>query len=203
MYQPQEENYESKNDMLDSLVSLLGGRVAEALTMNDISTGASNDIERASNIAREMVTKYGMSDVIGPINYGGDHQEVFIGRDYGHVKNYSEETAAKIDEEVSRLVNEAYKRTENILSEHIDKLKLVAITLMEREKIYKDDFIQLMEKGYIEDENSDVPNPDSKTDESAADATPEENTVTDSGNTPVENTDDTDNTSDEDENKKN
>lgn len=203
MYQPQEENYESKNDMLDSLVSLLGGRVAEALTMNDISTGASNDIERASNIAREMVTKYGMSDVIGPINYGGDHQEVFIGRDYGHVKNYSEETAAKIDEEVSRLVNEAYKRTENILSEHIDKLKLVAVTLMEREKIYKDDFIQLMEKGYIEDENSDVPNPDSKTDESAADATPEENTVTDSGNTPVENTDDTDNTSDEDENKKN
>lgn len=204
MYQPQEENYESKNDMLDSLVSLLGGRVAEALTMNDISTGASNDIERASNIAREMVTKYGMSDVIGPINYGGDHQEVFIGRDYGHVKNYSEETAAKIDEEVSRLVNEAYKRTENILSEHIDKLKLVAVTLMEREKIYKDDFIQLMEKGYIEDENSDNPNPDSKSDESAADATPEENTVaTDSGNVSVESTDDADNKSDEDENKKN
>lgn len=204
MYQPQEENYESKNDMQDSLVSLLGGRVAEALTMNDISTGASNDIERASNIAREMVTKYGMSDVIGPINYGGDHQEVFIGRDYGHVKNYSEETAAKIDEEVSRLVNEAYKRTENILSEHIDKLKLVAVTLMEREKIYKDDFIQLMEKGYIEDENSDNPNPDSKSDESAADATPEENTVaTDSGNVSVESTDDADNKSDEDENKKN
>lgn len=204
MYQPQEENYESKNDMLDSLVSLLGGRVAEALTMNDISTGASNDIERASNIAREMVTKYGMSDVIGPINYGGDHQEVFIGRDYGHVKNYSEETAAKIDEEVSRLVNEAYKRTENILSEHIDKLKLVAVTLMEREKIYKDDFIQLMEKGYIEDENSDNSNPDSKSDESATDTTPEENTVaTDSGNVSVESTDDADNKSDEDENKKN
>lgn len=157
MYQPQEENYESRNDMLDSLVSLLGGRVAEALTMNDISTGASNDIERASNIAREMVTKYGMSELIGPINYGGDHQEVFIGRDYGHVKNYSEETAAKIDEEVSRLINDAYKRTESILSEHIDKLKLVAITLMEREKIYKDDFISLMEKGFIsssDDNNS-------------------------------------------------
>lgn len=154
MYQPQEENYESRNDMLDSLVSLLGGRVAEALTMNDISTGASNDIERASKIAREMVTKYGMSDVIGPINYGGDNHEVFIGRDYGHVKNYSEETAAKIDEEVSRLVNEAYKKAKDILSHHLDKLKLVAVTLMEKEKIFKDDFISLMEKGFIADDGA-------------------------------------------------
>ena len=159
MYQPQEENYDSKKDMLDSLVSLLGGRVAEALTMDDISTGASNDIERASSIAREMVTRYGMSDVIGPINYGGDHQEVFIGRDYGHVKNYSEETAAKIDEEVSRIINDAYKRTEKILSEHMDKLRLVALTLIEREKINKEEFIQLMEKGSIDDNEEE--NPDS------------------------------------------
>ena len=164
MYQPQEENYDSKKDMLDSLVSLLGGRVAEALTMDDISTGASNDIERASSIAREMVTRYGMSDVIGPINYGGDHQEVFIGRDYGHVKNYSEETAAKIDEEVSRIINDAYKRTEKILSEHMDKLRLVALTLIEREKINKEEFIQLMEKGSIDDNEEENPDSAEKSD---------------------------------------
>ncbi len=156
MYQPQEENYDSKKDMLDSLVSLLGGRVAEALSMDDISTGASNDIQRASDIAREMVTKYGMSEVIGPINYSGENQEVFIGRDYGHVKNYSEETAAKIDEEVSRLINEAYRRTESILKEHMDKLELVAETLMVKEKIDKTQFIELMEKGFIEDDTEEV-----------------------------------------------
>ena len=156
MYQPQEENYDSKKDMLDSLVSLLGGRVAEALSMDDISTGASNDIQRASDIAREMVTKYGMSEVIGPINYSGENQEVFIGRDYGHVKNYSEETAAKIDEEVSRLINEAYRRTESILKEHMDKLELVAETLMVKEKIDKAQFIELMEKGFIEEDTEEV-----------------------------------------------
>ena len=156
MYQPQEENYDSKKDMLDSLVSLLGGRVAEALSMDDISTGASNDIQRASDIAREMVTKYGMSEVIGPINYSGENQEVFIGRDYGHVKNYSEETAAKIDEEVSRLINEAYRRTESILKEHMDKLELVAETLMVKEKIDKTQFIELMEKGFIEEDTEEV-----------------------------------------------
>lgn len=156
MYQPQEENYDSKKDMLDSLVSLLGGRVAEALSMDDISTGASNDIQRASDIAREMVTKYGMSEVIGPINYSGENQEVFIGRDYGHVKNYSEETAAKIDEEVSRLINEAYRRTESILKEHMDKLELVAETLMVKEKIDKAQFIELMEKGFIEEDTEEA-----------------------------------------------
>lgn len=169
MYQPQEENYDSKKDMLDSLVSLLGGRVAESITMDDISTGASNDIERASNIAREMVTRYGMSDIIGPINYGGDHQEVFIGRDYGHVKNYSEETAAKIDEEVSRIINDAYKRTEEILNAHIDKLKLVAVTLMEREKISKEEFIQLMEKGCIDDNEEENHDDSEKSDAVSAD----------------------------------
>lgn len=184
MYQPQEENYESRNDMLDSLVSLLGGRVAEALTMNDISTGASNDIERASKIAREMVTKYGMSDVIGPINYGGDNHEVFIGRDYGHVKNYSEETAAKIDEEVSRLVNEAYKKAKDILSHHLDKLKLVAVTLMEKEKIFKDDFISLMEKGFIADDGAKDDGAKTDTDNKSDDA--EKNSAdnkSDNGNT--------------------
>lgn len=151
MYQPQEENYDSKNEMLNLLVSMLGGRVAEALTLDDISTGASNDIERATQIAREMVTRYGMSDALGPINYGGDSQEVFIGRDYGHVKNYSEETAAKIDEEIHRIISEAYEKTKEILKAHMDKLELVANTLMEREKINKQQFISLMENGFIEE----------------------------------------------------
>lgn len=151
MYQPQEENYNSKNEMLDFVVSALGGRVAEALVMDDVSTGASNDIEHATNTVREMVMRYGMSDVIGPINYSGDNQEVFIGRDYGKVKNYSEETAAKIDEEVTRIINDAYDRTKDILTENMDQLKLVAVTLMEREKLDKDEFVQLMENGFIEE----------------------------------------------------
>lgn len=151
MYQPQEENYNSKNEMLDFVVSALGGRVAEALIMDDVSTGASNDIEHATNTVREMVMRYGMSDVIGPINYSGDNQEVFVGRDYGKVKNYSEETAAKIDEEVTRIINDAYNRTKDILTENMDKLKLVAVTLMEREKLDKDEFVQLMENGFIEE----------------------------------------------------
>ncbi|MCH5320846.1 MAG: ATP-dependent zinc metalloprotease FtsH [Eubacterium sp.] len=183
MYQPQEENYNSKKEMLDFLVSMLGGRVAEALTMDDISTGASNDIERVSSLAREMVTKYGMSDVIGPINYGGDSQEVFIGRDYGHVKNYSEETAAKIDEEVSRIINDAYKRTEEILNEHMDKLKLVAITLMEREKINKEEFIQLMEKGFIEESNEDNSDAEEVSDASVSEETAEKPSNESSENT--------------------
>ena len=151
MYQPQEENYNSKNEMLDFVVSALGGRVAEALVMDDVSTGASNDIEHATNTVREMVMRYGMSDVIGPINYSGDNQEVFVGRDYGKVKNYSEETAAKIDEEVTRIINDAYNRTKDILTENMDKLKLVAVTLMEREKLDKDEFVQLMENGFIKE----------------------------------------------------
>lgn len=150
----EDKSYNSKLEMLDELVVLLGGRVAEALTMGDISTGASNDIERASKVARDMITKYGMSEVLGPINFGGDNQEVFIGRDYGHVKNYSEETANKIDEEVTRLINDAYKRTESILNEHMDKLTLVATNLMEKEKLNKDEFKSLVEKGYIEDEKA-------------------------------------------------
>lgn len=149
MYQPQEENYSSKKEMLDSLVSMLGGRVAEAISLDDISTGASNDIERATQIARDMVTRYGMSDDIGPINFAGENQEVFIGRDYGHVKNYSEETSARIDEEISRIIKEAYARTKKILTEHFDKLELVANSLIKREKIDKDEFVELMENGFI------------------------------------------------------
>lgn len=183
MYQPQEENYNSKNEMLDFVVSALGGRVAEALVMDDVSTGASNDIEHATNTVREMVMRYGMSDVIGPINYSGDNQEVFVGRDYGKVKNYSEETAAKIDEEVTRIINDAYDRTKDILTENMDKLKLVAVTLMEREKLDKDEFVQLMENGFIEEKEEkavvkaedDVQNVSVTDDAETVSAQPEEN----------------------------
>lgn len=148
----EDKSYRSKLAMLDELVVLLGGRVAESLTMGDISTGASNDIERATNIAREMVTKYGMSEILGPINYSGDSQEVFLGRDYGQVKSYSEGTAAKIDDEVSKLINDAYARTESLLKEHFDKLELVAKALIERNKLDKDEFKELIEKGFIEND---------------------------------------------------
>ena len=156
----EDKSYQSRNEMLDELVVLLGGRVSEALTMGDISTGASNDLQRASKIAREMVTKYGMSEAIGPVTFGDDHDEVFIGRDYGHVQNYSEETAGKIDDEVERLILEAYKRTEDILKEHMDKLVLVSETLMEREKLEKEEFRDLMEKGCITEPESE-PQPES------------------------------------------
>lgn len=152
----EDKSYSSKLVMLDELVVLLGGRVAEALTLGDISTGASNDIERASKIAREMVTRYGMSETIGPVNYGAGSQEVFLGRDYGQVKDYSEKTAAVIDDEVSRIIDEAYKRCELILREHMDKLELVANALIEREKLDKSEFSSLIENGFIPDKEEDI-----------------------------------------------
>ena len=102
MYQPQEENYTSKSEMLDSLVSMMGGRVAEAIALDDISTGASNDLQRATQICRDMVAKYGMSEELGPVVYTDENNEVFLGKDYGHVNNYSEETSARIDEQIEK-----------------------------------------------------------------------------------------------------
>lgn len=131
---PKEDKYySSKNEMEDELVTLLGGRVAEKLVMDDISTGASNDIERASDIARRMVTRYGMSDKLGPIAFGSDHDEVFLGRDFAASKNYSEEVASLIDEEVKRIIDEAYRRCEQMLQEHMDILGRVAAYLLEHE----------------------------------------------------------------------
>ena len=145
LYLPKDDtSYRSKNEMLDNLVGLLGGRVAEALVIGDISTGASNDIERATELARSMVTKYGMSDKLGPITYGSGNDEVFLGRDYSHMRNYSEETAAEIDEEINAIIKNAYDRTKNILTEHIDRLHSVAKALIEREKIDGDEFKALM-----------------------------------------------------------
>lgn len=154
-YTPQEENYPSKKAMLDELVCLLGGRVAEAIVLNDISTGASNDLQRASTICRDMVAKYGMSDELGPVVYSDDNNEVFLGRDYGHVNNYSDVTSARIDAEIEKMMRDAYEKTEKILREHYDKLVLIAETLIEREKISGDDFASLMEKGFIEKSDDD------------------------------------------------
>ena len=146
LHRPTEDkNYVSKNQMLDELVSLLGGRVAEQIVIGDISTGASNDIHRATEIARNMVTKYGMSDKLGPIAFGSDNNEVFLGKDYGQVRNYSETVAAQIDEEIERLINEAYSKTDAILNEHIDKLHAVAGALLENDKIEGDEFRAIME----------------------------------------------------------
>lgn len=151
MSMPQEDrSYRSRQEMLDELVVLLGGRVAEALVLGDISTGASNDIQRATKIARSMVTKYGMSEKLGPISYGSEDEEVFVGRDYGHVRDYSEEIASMIDEEVNELVKTAYQRTEDILKAHMDQLELVAQALIAQEKLDGVQFKSIMETGVFE-----------------------------------------------------
>ena len=141
MYRPTEDkNFMSKSEMEETIVSLLGGRVAEHLILDDISTGASNDIQRATQIARNMVTKYGMSDRVGAIMLGSGQEEVFLGRDFAQAKEYSEETAAIIDEEVKRIIDKAYNTAAEILKTHIDKLHTVAGILLEKEKIDGDEF---------------------------------------------------------------
>lgn len=150
MYQPEkDEMHLMKSRMLDDIVGLLGGRVAEKIIFNDISTGASNDIERASDTARKMITKYGMSEKLGPITFGTGNDEVFLGKDYNHMRNYSEAVACEIDEEVEKIILKAYDRTESILNEHIDKLHAVAKALVEREKIDAEQFKILMEGGTL------------------------------------------------------
>ena len=154
----EDKSYATKNTMLEELVTLLGGRVAEALIMGDISTGASNDIERATKIAKAMVTQYGMTKALGPITYGSDNNEVFLGMDYNRMRDYSEETAGAIDKEVARLVNNAYDEAEKILSSHLDQLHKLAKYLMVNEKIDGDDFIKIMTDdtfGIVEDPFTD------------------------------------------------
>ena len=144
MYRPTEDkSFMSKTEMEENIVSLLGGRVAEALILNDISTGASNDIERATQIARNMVTKYGMSEKVGALSLGADNNEVFLGRDFGHTKEFSEETAAIVDAEVKRIIDTGYNRAKQILTDHIDKLHNVAAILLEKEKIEADEFQEI------------------------------------------------------------
>ena len=144
MYRPTEDkSFMSRTEMVENIISLLGGRVAEQLIIGDISTGASNDIERATKIARSMVTKYGMSQRVGTIMLGQDQGEVFLGRDFAQSKEYSEETAAIVDEEVKSIVDFAYKKAEEILREHVDKLHRVAGVLLEKEKIDGEEFDEI------------------------------------------------------------
>lgn len=140
----EDKSYKTKNGMLDDIVVLLGGRVAEKLVLGDISTGASNDIERATKLAKSMVTEYGMSDRIGPVSYSSGSGEVFLGRDYGHAKDYSEAFAQEIDEEISSIIHNGYDRTEKILTDHMDKLHELAQYLIKYEKIDGDKFDKLM-----------------------------------------------------------
>jgi cell division protease FtsH len=133
---PKEDKYYvSKTEMLEDIIELLGGRVAEKLVLDDISTGASNDIERATNIARKMVTKYGMSDKLGPMTFGSDQDEVFIGRDLAQSRNFSEHVAAQIDEEIKNIIDNGYRKCQQLLEENMDRLHAVAKALLEKEKL--------------------------------------------------------------------
>ncbi|MBK5239752.1 ATP-dependent zinc metalloprotease FtsH [Clostridium sp.] len=145
MHLPEEDTaYTSKLKLKDEMVGLLGGRVSEKLILQDISTGAKNDIDRASAIARKMVMEYGMSDVLGPISFGNDHNEVFLGRDLGKSRNFSEQIAYKIDDEVKSLIDEAYAKAEKILTENINKLHAVAQELLIKEKLEGVDFEEII-----------------------------------------------------------
>lgn len=156
-YLPEDEiSFMTKKKMEASIVSLLGGRVAESLVLDDISTGASNDIERATKIARAMVTHYGMSEKLGTINYDSSENEVFIGRDLGRSRDYSERTAAEIDDEVTRIINEAYAKCKNLLSENLDKLLALSDALLEKETIYSKDFEKIFNGEKLDEESIDL-----------------------------------------------
>ncbi len=149
LYRPDEDSsHMLKSTMLDRIVTGMGGRVAEKITFGDISTGASQDISHSSEIARAMVTKYGMSEKLGPVLYGKDTDEVFLGMDYSHSKNYSETYATQIDDEIKRIMTECFDKCEKILTDHNDKLVLIAETLIENEKISGERFMQLMDENY-------------------------------------------------------
>ncbi len=149
LYRPDEDSsYMSKSEMIDRIISLMGGRVAEELIGHDISTGPSSDISHASKLARSMVTRYGMSEKLGPIVYGKDNDQVFLGMDYNHTQNYSDSYATAIDDEIKRIVLECEERCREILEAHMDKLVLIGETLIKTEKINKDTFLMLMDESY-------------------------------------------------------
>ena len=162
LYRQQEDRaHMLKSAMIDRIVTSMGGRVAEQITFGDISTGASQDISTSTEIARSMVTRYGMSEKLGPVLYGKDNDEVFLGMDYSHTKNYSEAYANTIDDEVKRILTECYNKCEQLLTEHNDKLTLIAETLIKNEKITGARFLELMDENYDpekdkEDENETV-----------------------------------------------
>ena len=150
MYLPEKDpGYVTKTAMFENIVSLLGGRVAEQLVLDDISTGASNDLQRATDTARAMVTRYGFSERMGPVVYGSDPGQTFLGRDFGQGKGYSEAIASEIDNEIRDIVDEAYETARRLLTEHMTELHKIATVLMEREKISGDEFRTLMEGGTL------------------------------------------------------
>lgn len=156
-YIPEEDvSFMTKREMEAQLVSLLGGRVAESLVLDDISTGASNDIERATQMARAMVTHYGMSD-LGPINYGNDEDNVFMGRDFGRTRNYSEEIAGKIDSEVKKLIDDAYMKAETLISDNMTTLLHISDVLLERETLTAEEFERVFKGEVLEDISDDTP----------------------------------------------
>ena len=148
-----DKSYVSKNEMFENIVVLLGGRVAEKLILDDVSTGASNDLERATSTARNMVTRYGFSDNLGPVVYGQGEHEVFLGRDYTNTPSYSDNVAAEIDNEIRTLVESAFEKAEKLLNDHMDQLHLIAKYLMAHEKIDGQHFYDLMEGRLLMDEN--------------------------------------------------
>ncbi len=170
---PREDTYTvSKTAMTENIVSLLGGRVAEKLVLDDISTGASNDIQRASSIARDMVTKYGMSEKLGPVNFSSENEEVFLGRDFAARRNFSESVAALIDEEVKEIIDGAYNSCQKILSENIDKLHAVAEYLLKNEVMDAEEFYALFGEEVPKDSVS-ISNASEKADDSEQDTATE------------------------------
>ena len=155
--------YATRSEMLDELKVLLGGRVAEALVLKEISSGASNDLQRATSLARQMICEYGMSPALGPMTFGHRQDQVFLGRDIGRDKDYSEEVAAKIDKEIRKFIDEAYQKTESLLNENMDKLHLIADALIERETLEGEEIDQLMKYGKIlskEENTSEIGTPE-------------------------------------------
>jgi cell division protease FtsH len=142
----EDRNYMTRSQLLDQITMMLGGRVAEAIVLNEISTGAQNDLERATGTVRKMITEWGMSDELGPITFGNKQEQVFLGRDIARDRNYSEAVAFAIDKEVRRIMEEAYQKAEKLLRDNIDKLHLIAQTLMEKEVIEADEFAELMKR---------------------------------------------------------
>lgn len=170
-----DKSYVTKAEMNEEIVTLLGGRAAEKIVLDDISTGASNDLERATKIARSMVTRYGFSDKIGPIVYGRDEDEVFLGRDYNSDRSYSEVIAGEIDAELRSIVHGAYDKAVELLSGHIDQLHTVASYLIEHEKIDGEQFERLMTGELSADEEKKPQAPEKDGDEAIADDTPNDN----------------------------
>ena len=166
MLPKEDRSYETRSELMDQLKTLLAGRVAEEVVLKEISTGAQSDIQRASRVVRSMITQYGMSEVLGPISFGeGEGHQVFLGRDFNQQRNYSEEVACEIDKEVRKYIEEAYEECRKIITEHIDKLHLIAAALIERETLDASQLEELMTKGSIsgkdkkDDESDDTGKP--------------------------------------------